>query len=59
MKHQAVEIDNDKMIATKEIHCAHCGRFLGYQAILWGKINIKCPNCKNWTKLDISPDKSL
>jgi hypothetical protein len=36
----------------------NCHRFLGYTAIAWGAIRIKCPNCKRWTLLDISPKKS-
>jgi len=47
------------MIPASRIVCPGCGRFLGYQAIAWGAIKIKCTNskCKQWVTLDISPNK--
>ncbi|MGQ9545935.1 MAG: zinc finger domain-containing protein [Dehalococcoidia bacterium] len=45
------------IIPAQEIRCGGCQRFLGYQAIAWGAIKIKCPNCKRWTTLDVSPKK--
>lgn len=51
-------LDMGKMvIPAQEIRCPGCRRFLGYHAIAWGAIKIKCPNCKKWTILDISPKK--
>jgi len=50
------QIDSRYIVATQEIHCGGCGRFLGFQAIAWGVIKIKCPNCKSWTTLDICPE---
>jgi len=38
------------------MHCQGCGRFLGLQAIVWGVVKIKCPNCKKWNTIDISPE---
>lgn len=49
-------ITTNQMCQTQEMHCAACGRFLGLQAILWGVVKIKCPNCKEWNTLDINPD---
>ena len=46
-----------QMVETQEMHCAGCGRFLGLQAIIWGTVKIKCPNCKEWNTIDITPTK--
>lgn len=51
------QIDHRKMVDTQEIHCSACGRFIGYQAILWGIVRIKCPNCKQWLTIDVCPDR--
>jgi phage FluMu protein Com len=53
----ALEVDEKTMIPLQEIRCPGCGRFLGYQAIVWGVIKIKCDNskCKKWLTIDISP----
>ncbi len=51
-------LDMGKMyIPAEELRCPGCGRFLGYQAIAWGAIKIKCSNsrCKQWVTLDVSP----
>lgn len=50
-----------QMVQTQELHCQNCGRFLCYQAIVWGIIKIKCPNskCKEWNTIDISPEHKL
>jgi len=55
----ALEVDDKQMIPLQEIRCPGCGRFLGYQAIVWGALKIKCTNskCKQWLTLDISPEK--
>jgi len=45
------------VIPAEEMHCPGCRRFLGYQAIAWGAIKIKCSNCKKWLTLDVSPKK--
>lgn len=50
------QIDDKKMVETREIHCPNCGRFLGYQAILWGIVKLKCSNCKEWLEIDIRPE---
>lgn len=52
------DILEHQMVETQEIHCQGCGRFLGFQAIVWGMIKIKCPNskCKEWNTIDISPE---
>lgn len=51
-----VEIGDNQMVIAQEMHCAGCGRFFGYQAIVWGIIKIKCPNCKEWNTIDITPE---
>lgn len=53
------QIDPKKMVATQEMHCPACGRFLGFQAIIWGLVKVKCPRCKEWTTIDISPEHGL
>lgn len=53
-------LDMGKMvIPAQELRCPGCGRFIGYQAIAWGAIKVKCPNskCKKWITLDVSPEK--
>jgi len=46
------------MVQTQEMHCVGCGRFLGFQAIVWGIVRIKCPNskCKQWNTIDVRPE---
>lgn len=51
-----VDIDKNRMVQTREIHCPDCGRFMGWQAILWGTMKIKCSGCKQWIILDINPE---
>ena len=41
------------IVQAQEMHCPHCGRFLGYQAIVWGMVKIKCSKCKEWTTINI------
>lgn len=55
----ALEINDKQMIPLQEIRCPGCGRFLGFQAIVWGAIKIKCTNskCRQWLTLDISPER--
>lgn len=53
------QIVENQMLQAQEMHCPGCGRFLGYQAILWGTVRIKCPNCKEWTTIDIRPEQPL
>jgi hypothetical protein len=47
------------IIPARELRCPGCNRFLGYVAIAWGAVRLKCPNskCKKWVTLDVSPDK--
>jgi len=52
-------IGKKQMVETQEMHCQGCGRFLGYQAIIWGLVKIKCPNCKEWNTIDISPEHKI
>lgn len=44
-------------VPAQELRCPGCRRFMGYYAIAWGAVKLKCPNCKQWTILDISPKK--
>lgn len=56
------DIGKNQMVQTQEMHCSGCGRFLGFQAIVWGVVRIRCPNghCKQWTTIDIQtpPDET-
>lgn len=55
----ALDVGKKMMIPAQELRCPGCGRFIGYQAIAWGAIKIKCPNskCKKWITYDVSPNK--
>lgn len=44
------------MLQVQELHCAACGRFFGYQAVIYGIVKLKCSKCKEWTTIDIRPD---
>ena len=48
------------LIKAERIVCPGCGRFLGYQAIAWGAIKLKCTNskCRQWVTIDVSPHKN-
>lgn len=54
----ALEVDEKSWIPLQEIRCKGCGRFLGFQAIVWGVIKVKCTNsrCKAWNTIEVSPD---
>ncbi len=54
----ALKVDDKQMIPLQEIRCPGCGRFLGFQAIVWGVIKVKCTNskCRQWVTLDVSPE---
>jgi phage FluMu protein Com len=52
----ALDVGNNYIIPMQELHCPGCKRFLGYQAIAWGAIKLKCPNCKEWVTMDVSPE---
>lgn len=54
----ALNMGRKMMIPAQEIRCPGCGRFIGYQAIAWGAIKIKCTNskCKKWITIDIAPE---
>lgn len=43
----------------RELHCTHCGRFLGYENIIEGAINILCPKCKGFTEFEILVNLSI
>ena len=47
------EIPEELKAKVKEYHCANCGRFLCFQAILEGTIAVKCKRCKEWNVLDV------
>jgi phage FluMu protein Com len=48
-------LDN-QMVETQQMRCPRCNRFIGFQAIIWGIIKIKCPNCKEWITYNITPN---
>ena len=52
------EILKGQMVETQDMRCPKCGRFLGWQAVIWGVVKIKCTNskCKQLVILDIRPD---
>lgn len=54
----ADQIPANRMCETQPVYCAHCGHFLGNQAILMGAVEFKCPaqGCKKWTIISIMPD---
>lgn len=51
----------NQMVQTQQMRCPGCGRFLGYQAIVWGVVKVKCPNskCKEWCTIDITPENPV
>ncbi len=51
------DIDNKGM--PRELHCTHCGRFLGYENIIKGSVNILCPKCKGFTEFEILADSNI
>ncbi len=51
------QIDDWEVVATEELHCGGCGRFLELVAIVWGTVKIKCPACKTMTIVRICPEK--
>jgi phage FluMu protein Com len=40
-----------------EARCASCGRFLYGQALIEGKVRVKCSGCGTWNTLDINPEE--
>lgn len=53
------KLGKNQMVQAQEIHCAGCGRFFGFQAIVWGMVKLKCPNCHEWNTIDISPENTI
>lgn len=53
------DIVANQMVQSQEIYCPGCGRFIGYQAIVWGLVKIKCPNCKEWVTIDVNPNHKI
>ncbi len=56
-KLKEVTLGGNQMVQAQQIHCPGCGRFIGYQAIVWGMVKIKCPNCRQWITIDILKEK--
>jgi len=50
-----------RLMPYQEVHCNICGRFIGFQAIIWGTIKQKCQNshCKEWLTIDIKPKHKI
>lgn len=40
-----------------EVHCSRCGRFLGYELVMLGIVQFKCPKCKEWTTISNFPEE--
>ena len=59
MGKETLTIGPGQRVEAQEMRCPGCGRFLGFQAIIWGLVKIKCTNskCKEWTTIDIRPEK--
>lgn len=55
------KISESQMVELQEMHCQGCGRFLGFQAIIWGVIKIRCTNskCREWNTFDINPEHKI
>jgi phage FluMu protein Com len=53
------QIPEELKVRVKEYHCANCGRFLCFQAILEGTIAIKCKRCKEWNVLNIESTEEV
>lgn len=47
------KLPEDLNARLREYHCANCGRFLAFQAIVEGTVVIKCRRCKEYNVLDI------
>ncbi|MDD4985232.1 MAG: hypothetical protein PHQ43_05500 [Dehalococcoidales bacterium] len=52
------DLSSNQMCQTQELYCPECGRFIMLQAIVWGSIQVKCPNskCKKIVTVDINPE---
>lgn len=51
------QIDAWEVVATEELRCQGCGRFLCLLAIVWGTVRIKCHWCKTMNTVRICPQK--
>lgn len=40
-----------------EVHCTGCGRFLAYELVMLGIVEIKCPRCKGFTTISNFPEE--
>lgn len=38
------------------IHCSRCGRFIGYEMLLLGVVQILCPKCKTFNEIINVPE---
>ncbi len=57
-----VPVSNQEKVSKLKMrayHCAACGRFLGYEAIVAGVVKNKCRACREWNILDITPEGAL
>lgn len=41
----------------REIHCSRCGRFLGFEFVMLGIVELKCKKCKEWTTISNFPEE--
>jgi len=52
-----VKIFGNLTIEAQEVRCPGCGRFLGYQAVAWGQAIYYCHICKEFTTIEVNPEK--
>ena len=56
-KKGSIIIGENQVAEAQEVHCSGCGRFLGFQAVVWGYASYKCPICKEFTTIEVNTDK--
>ena len=52
-----IKMGDNQVVEAQEVHCIADGRFLGYQAVVWGLSAFKCPICGEFTIIEVNPDK--
>jgi ribosomal protein L44E len=52
-----VKISDNLTIEAQEVRCGGCQRFVGYQAVAWGHASYYCHICKEFTTIEVNPEK--